>query len=147
MCIDIRKTCECGKQQVQFHLRDNVMSQEVILRLYCPQCSAGTNPGRETMLKDNGWVIEYDLELAQFMAAAKLQLPPDAVDAAFLFDSGYATWQELYPGEHQDILAERREIMELLKSDSREYLQRISRWNIDRVARLKTEGWRKAQAA
>ena len=146
MCIDIRKTCECGQHHVQFHLRDNIMSREVIMRLFCPACSSGTSPEQATMLNDNGWVIEYDLELAQFLAAAKLQLPPDVVDPAFLFDGGYATWQEMYPGEQQDILTERREIMELLKTDSREYLQQISSWNIARVARLKAAGWRKAQA-
>lgn len=145
MCLDIRKTCECGKHHVQFHLRDNIMSREVIARLFCPACSAGVE-GR-TMLNDNGWVIEYDLELAQFLAAAKLQIPPDEVDPAFLFDSGYATWQEMYPGEQQDILADRREIMKLLQKDSREYLQQISRWNIARVAEMKVAGWRKAQAA
>lgn len=147
MCIDVRKTCACGKHHVQFHLRDNIMSSEVLRKLYCPDCSAGMCPDRESMLADNGWVIEYDLELARFLAAAKLQLPPEDVHPAFLFDSGYATWQELYPGEQQDILAERREIMELLKTDSKEYLQRISHWNIARVAQLKAAGWRKAQAA
>jgi hypothetical protein len=146
MCLDVRKTCACGKHQVQFHLRDNIMSPEVIRKLFCPHCAAGLNPDRATMLRDNGWVIEYDLELAQFLAAAKLQLSPDQVNPAFLFDSGYATWQELYPGEQQDILAQRGEIMELLKRDSREYLQRISHWNISRVAQLKTAGWRKAQS-
>lgn len=146
MCIDIRKTCECGKHHVQFHLRDNVMSREVLVRLFCPSCSAKADPSTETILNDNGWLIEYDLELARFLAAAKLQIPPDDVDPGFLFDSGYATWQEMYPGEHQDILMERKEIMELLKTDSREYLQRINRWNIARVARLKAAGWRKAQA-
>ena len=146
MCIDVRKTCECGKQHVQFHLRDNIMSREVIARLFCPACSPGATHDHQTMLNDNGWVIEYDLELARFLAAAKLQLPPDDVDPAFLFDQGYATWQEMYPGEQQDILAKRREIMEVLRTDSREYLQQISRWNIARVASLKDAGWRKAQA-
>lgn len=147
MCIDVRKTCECGKHHVQFHLRDNVMSREVIARLFCPECASRAPVDQDCVLSDNGWLIGYDLELAQFLAAAKLQMPPDAVDPGFLFDSGYATWQEMYPGEQQDILAERAQIMELLKTDSREYLQRINRWNIERVARLKAEGWRKAQAA
>lgn len=146
MCIDVRKTCECGKHLVQFHLRDNVMSREVIARLYCPECAHRASPEQEALLDDNGWRIAYDLELAQFLAAAKLQMPPDAVSPAFLFDSGYATWQEMYPGEQRDIVAERSRIMELLKTDSREYLQRINSWNIERVARLKAEGWRKAQA-
>ncbi|MFZ5798355.1 MAG: hypothetical protein C4563_04400 [Desulfobulbus sp.] len=146
MCIDVRKTCVCGKHRIQFHLRDNIMSEEVIARLFCPDCSGAVPVDLETMVQDNGWLIEYDLELARFLAAAKLQLAPDAIDPPFLFDSGYATWQELYPGEQQDILAERSAIIDLLKTDSHEYLQRINRWNIDRVARLKAEGWRRAQA-
>jgi len=147
MCIEVRKTCECGKHQVQFHLRDNIMSNEVIVTLYCPECSKEAEIDRNTMLTDNNWVIEYDIELAQFLAAAKLQLPPDTVNPGFLFDGGYATWQEMYPGEQQDILQERKGIMDLLKSDSREYLRQINSWNIARVERLKADGWRKAQAA
>lgn len=147
MCIDVRKTCACGRHHVQFHLRDNIMSKEVIDRLYCPECAAGETLDPGCMLSDNGWLIRYDLELAQFLAAAKLRISPDAVTPAFLFDSGYATWQEMYPGEQQDIRAERKEIMEVLKNDSQEYLRRINQWNIARVERLKAEGWRKAQAA
>ncbi|GAB4341295.1 MAG: hypothetical protein Kow0089_15520 [Desulfobulbaceae bacterium] len=99
------------------------------------------------MLNDNDWVIEYDMDLARFLAAAKLQVLPDSVTPAYLFDTGYAAWQEMYPGEQQDILEERKDIMELLKTDRTEYLKRINSWNIARVERLKQEGWRKAQAA
>ena len=49
--------------------------------------------------------------------------------------------------KQQDILAERKEIMELLKSDAQEYPRRINRWNIARVERLQAVDWRKAQAA
>ncbi|MGW8161795.1 MAG: hypothetical protein ACWGN1_06065, partial [Desulfobulbales bacterium] len=129
------------------HLRDNIMSKEVILSLYCPECSINAEVSEETALNDNNWIIEYDLELAQFLAAAKLQLPPDTVDPDFLFDSGYATWREMYPGEQEDILMERKEIMELLKTNPREYLEQINSWNIARVERLKADGWRKAQSA
>lgn len=146
MCIDVRKTCECGSHLVQFHLRDNIMSNEVIARLFCPACSGRIDTNHPGMLCDNGWVIEYDLELARFLAAAKLQIEPDMVDPDFLFDGGYATWLELYPGEQKDIVAERKEIMDLLHSDSREYLRQINEWNIARVARLKAAGWRRAQA-
>jgi hypothetical protein len=147
MCMDVRKTCECGSRIVQFHLRDNIMSKEVILSLYCPECCTDAKVDDETMLEDNSWIIEYDVELARFLAAAKLQVPPDMVSPSFLFDSGYATWQEMYPGEQKDILEEREEIMGLLKADPQEYLTRINSWNIARVKRLKANGWRKAQAA
>lgn len=147
MCLEIRKTCKCGKNNAQFHMRDNVLSLEAINQLYCPECSkhAALNP--ETMLKDNGWVIEYDMDLARFMTVSKLMVGPEMIRPGYLFDSGYACWQEMYPGEKQDILDERTEIMELQKTDPGRYLEEISRWNIARIERLKTDGWRKAQAA
>jgi len=147
MCIEVRKTCECGKQSVQFHLRDNIMSQEVLVALHCPDCAEKAEENPATMINDNNWIIEYDIELAQFLAAAKLEVPPDMVSPEFIFDSGYATWQEMYPGEQNDILDERKDIMELIKTDKTEYLKQINSWNIARVERLKEEGWRKAQAA
>lgn len=147
MCIEVRKTCHCGEKDVQFHLRDNVMSKEVILSLYCPTCSAGIEVDGETMLNDRNWVIEYDMELAQFLAAAKLNMEPDSVNPAFLFDTGYATWLEMYPGEKLDILEERRDILGMAKSEPKKYLETINGWNISRVERLKGDGWRKAQNA
>lgn len=147
MCIEVRKTCECGKQNAQFHLRDNIMSQEVLVSLYCPECAEKAEVDEQTMINDNNWIIEYDMELAQFLAASKLQIPPDMVTPGYVFDTGYATWQEMYPGEQKDILEERKGIMELLKTDSTEYLKQINSWNIARVDRLKENGWRKAQSA
>ena len=142
MCIEVRKTCECGKESAQFHMRDNIMSKEVLVSLRCPSCAAENDVNRETMLQDNNWVIEYDMELAQFLAAKKLQVSPDTVTPEYIFDTGYATWQEMYPGEQDDILEERKDIMDLLKTDSKEYLKQINSWNIARVERLKQEGWR-----
>ena len=148
MCIDIRKRCECGTHNVQFHLRDNVMLPEVIVRLWCPSCSREkADFDRTTMLDDNGWTIEYDMVLARMLAAR--QLGPDAADLEpeYIFQQGYACWQELYPGEQQDIKEEREKIIALLQEDQKHYLQAIQQWNIKRVKRLKAQGWRKAQGA
>jgi hypothetical protein len=123
------------------------MSQEVITELYCPSCSADIDLNPDTMLADNGWVIEYDMDLARFMAVSKLMVDREAVRPGFVFDGGYACWQEMYPGEQQDILTERKEIMALQKEDPSRYLKEISSWNISRIKRLKEDGWRKAQAA
>ena len=147
MCLEIRKTCQCGEENAQFHMRDNIMSKEVLVSLYCPKCSADVNFDSETMVEDNKWVIEYDMELAQFLAAAKLSIPPDTVNPDYLFDTGYAAWREMYPGEQDDILEERKDIMGLLKKDPQQYLEKINSWNVARVERLKADGWRKAQAA
>ena len=147
MCLEVRKTCKCGTESAQFHMRDNVMSQEVITELYCPNCSANIDLNPDTMLADNGWVIEYDMDLAKFMAVSKLMVDREAVRPGFVFDGGYACWQEMYPGEQKDILTERKEIMTLQKEDPSRYLKEISSWNISRIKRLKEDGWRKAQAA
>ncbi|WP_456385057.1 hypothetical protein [Desulfolithobacter sp.] len=132
---------------MQFHMRDNVMSQEVLVALYCPECAASVQLNVDTMLSDNGWIIEYDMELATFLAVTKLQVDPDLVRPGFLFDEGFATWLEMYPGEQQDILAERKDIMDMLKENPKKYLETINSWNIARIEQLKADGWRKAQAA
>ena len=99
------------------------------------------------MLADNGWIIEYDMELARFQLTSSLQLDPDVVRPGFIFDSGYACWLEMYPGEKQDIEEERQELLALHKEDPKSYLKKISSWNIARIEKLKDEGWRKAKAA
>ncbi|MGV1100987.1 hypothetical protein ACUUL3_16450 [Thiovibrio sp. JS02] len=144
MCIDVRKTCECGARKVQFHLRDNLMQPEVIQRLFCPACPGNTAFDEQAMLNDNGWVIEYDMPLAKMLAASRLQLDMDAVNPGFIFDHGYACWLEMYPGEREEIKEEKDKIVALLKEDQKKYLEAIQRWNIERVSRLKAEGWRKA---
>ena len=147
MCLEVRKTCKCGSKTAQFHLRDNIMSQEVLLDLYCPACSKEVALNPETMLMDNGWIIEYDMDLAKFLAVSKLMVDPDIVRPGYIFDSGYACWQEMYPGEQQDVLEQRKEILALQKQDPSRYLKEISSWNIARIQQLKADGWRKAMAA
>ena len=147
MCIDVRKTCECGANTVQFHLRDNILQSDVIQRLFCPNCPGNTGFDDRSMLNDNSWVVEYDMILAAMLLTAKLQVEPEVVCPEFLFDQGYACWLEMYPGEREDIREEKEKIMALLRRDQREYLQAIQSWNIDRVAHLKAAGWRKARQA
>jgi hypothetical protein len=145
MCIDVRKTCECGSKTVQFHLRDNLLHSAVIQRVFCPNCPGDTGFDVRSMLNDNGWVVEYDMLLATMLLTAKLQVEPEAVCPEFLFDQGYACWLEMYPGEREDIREEKEKIMALQREDQRQYLQVIQSWNIERIARLKAAGWRKAQ--
>ena len=147
MCMDIRKTCECGSQTVQFHLRDNVLPPQVIFRLFCPACPGSSAFDAESMLGDNEWVIEYDMDLARTMLGKKLQVDPVDVVPEFIFDRGYACWQEMYPGEQLDIREDREKIIELLQQDRNVYLHAMQNWNIERIERLKAAGWRKVQQA
>lgn len=147
MCIDVRKTCECGSNTIQFHLRDNVMMPQVIARLFCPVCPGNTPFDPDTMLCDNDWIIEYDMELARGLFSQKLRIDQEEVVPAFIFDNGYACWQEMYPGEQEDIREERQKIIDLLQQDRNVYLHAMQNWNIERIERLKSAGWRKVQQA
>ncbi len=147
MCQEINRICNCGQKNASFHLRDNVMSQEVIDRLFCPQCSGEIKQDRETMVKDNGWMIEYDMDLARMYAITKLTMDPAHVKPEFIFDEGYVTWREMYPGETKDIAGEREKIIAMKEDNPKEYLTAISSWAVERIERLKTEGWRKAMRA
>ncbi|NPA49082.1 MAG: hypothetical protein GXO20_03815 [Thermodesulfobacteria bacterium] len=146
MCMEVRLQCKCGAREAEFNLRDNIMPPEVIAGLYCPACSPEVSFDPETMLNDNGWIIEYDMEMARFMAVSKLGLPPEKITPAFLFDEGYATWKEIYPGEHEDIKAEKEAIVAILKEDPHRYFQELRAWAQARVEKLKAEGWRRARA-
>ncbi len=145
MCVEVRKKCSCGEKEVQFHLKDNIMSEEVIDRLFCPKCAKETVAQEEEVLVDNGWAIQYDLDIARMFAISKLQLDPALVSPEYIFDQGYATWREMYPGETEDIVGERNAIIARKEEDPKAYVQEITQWSINRVARLKEEGWRKAQ--
>ncbi len=146
MCMEVKKRCYCGEKEASFNLKDNIMMPEVISDLYCPKCSKEIKVDTTTMLYDNGWLIKYDMILAKSLAENKLKMSKEEVNPAFLFDQGYATWQGTYPGELDDIVEEKQEIVAIMKQDPKLYFQKIKEWANDRMERLKEEGWRKAQA-
>jgi hypothetical protein len=124
------------------------MAPQVISRLFCPSCPGGNDVfDQESMLSDNDWIIEYDMDMARTLLLKKLQVEPEEVGPEFIFDKGYACWQEMYPGEQKDIQEDRQKIIELLQQDRNVYLQAMQNWNIDRIERLKSAGWRKVQQA
>lgn len=147
MCMAVFKKCECGSRSVQFHLRDNILTPEVVTRLFCPDCPGDAGFDAASMVNDNGWIIEYDMVLATMQLMQKRMVDQEMVRPGYLFDQGYACWLETYPGEKEDIRDERERIIALKESDQQKYLQEMMRWNIKRLAELKARGWRKAQAA
>lgn len=145
MCLDVRVVCECGSKTVQFHLRDNVMVPKVISRLFCPHCPGHDLFDPSSMINDNGWIIDYDMEIARTISAQRLGLAAERVTPESLFDTGYACWLEMYPGEKEDIFQQKQEMKALLQISQKDYLTAIHSWNIGRVKRLKDAGWRRAQ--
>lgn len=144
MCMEYSMSCACGLKEASFNFRDEIMPPEVINRLYCPDCSRDIVYNPETMIADNGWIIEYDMEIARFSA---LKLPVslrDKVSPEMLFDEGYATWRGIYPGDHIDSAKEREALLSLAKVNPKKYFETIKSWGVERMERLRAEGWRKA---
>ena len=143
MCMDFHKICSCGREEVSFMFRDEVMPTEVIDRLYCPSCSQGLAFDDASMVNDNGWVIKYDMDVAKFAA---VKLPKAEVTPEFIFDRGYCTWRGMYPHDHLDSAREREKLVELSRVNPKKYLEEFKKWGIERVDGLEREGWRKAHA-
>ncbi|MBI5741676.1 MAG: hypothetical protein HZA16_13290 [Nitrospirae bacterium] len=141
MCMDYKKECCCGSKVAGFNLRDGVMPVGVVSRLYCPECSKDVAHDPETMVHDNGWIIEYDMDAARFMGK---QISVTKITPDFLFDEGYCTWRGTYPTDHIDSVREREEIIKLAKTDPKRYFAEIRRWGTERMDRLAAAGWRKA---
>jgi len=143
MCMDHKKTCACSAQTASFNLRDEVMPPEIIDRLYCPQCSSDVVFDAKTMIRDNGWIIDFDMDLARFSGH---KLSGAEITPEYLFDQGYCTWRGIYPMDHIDSVKEREELVKLAQINTRKYLEEIKKWGIDRMDRLARDGWRKAHA-
>lgn len=144
MCMEYSARCRCGEREASFHFQNELMPSEVVSRLYCPECSKDIPFDPATMLADNGWVIEYDMDVAGFSAHKLPAHLRDSVSPEVLFDEGYATWRGVCPGDHIESLRERAELIKLAKVDPRGYIERMKTWATQRMERLKEEGWRKA---
>jgi hypothetical protein len=142
MCTEYKMTCNCGTNHASFNFRDDVLPFEIINRLYCPSCSHGISYDAATMLKDNGWIIEYDMEIARFIMTNRLSA--EKVTPEYIFDEGYCTWRGIYPTDYFDSVKEREDLVKLSKLNFRKYLDEFKKWGIQRIDRLAQEGWRKA---
>ncbi len=142
MCMDHKISCKCGKNSISFNFKDDVLPTEVVNGLYCPECAStvGFDPG--TMIDDNGWILDYDMDIARFMAQKIART--EALTPEFIFDEGYCTWRGVYPNDHIDSAREREDLAKLAKTDPRRYFQEMRNWSNQRMERLAREGWRKA---
>jgi hypothetical protein len=99
----------------------------------------------ESMLSDNGWVLQYDMEAARTCTLNLPHLVEGGVTPERIFDEGYATWLGIYPGDQDDSRGEREELVTLARTDPREYMNRMRTWAVSRMERLRQDGWRKAR--
>lgn len=143
MCMAHEISCTCGRKHASFHMRDSVLPHEVISNLYCPECSSTLSHNPNTMVRDNGWVIEYDMDVARLLSS-RLKGTAEDLTPEFLFDEGWCTWNGYEPQDIFHSVKEREELLALAKIDPRRYVEALKTWSIDREERLRREGWRKA---
>jgi hypothetical protein len=145
MCLMERRRCLCGRRFAYLNFRDNLLPPEILINLFCPECSPPGDFDAHTMVADCGWVMEYDMEGAQFYFVKRgisRTLTPEII-----FDEGYLTWQGFSPADHE-IRAELKErLAPLIREDLNCYLQSLKTEWLAHVDRLKAEGWRRAQQA
>ncbi len=144
MCMDYAKKCKCGARSASFNFRDSLLHGEVIAELYCPACSPGVVYDPLTMVQDNGWVLQFEMDMARFMLS-KLPAGSSGISPQYLFDEGYCTWRGITPTDNIDSLREREEILKYAKTDPKRYFEELRTWGTRRMERLAREGWRKAR--
>jgi hypothetical protein len=144
MCIEIKHQCVGGHQRAQFSNLNNILPASVINRVYCPECEKPEFDVK-TMLEDNGWVIEYDMELATYLLD-KHGIDKELITPEYIFDSRYSTWQGMSPTDMEESIRERQKIVELAKVDKKKYIETMKTWSIDRMNAFISAGWRKAKA-
>ncbi len=144
MCMEHVYTCKCGAKEVSITYKNELMPHETLISIYCPNCSGDIKFNPETMVSDNGWILEYDMEVAKFSSH---KLPADDVtrlSPELLFREDYCSWRGVYPGDHIDSIKEREEIISLAKTNPKLYLEKIKDWATNRMEHLRKEGWKKA---
>ncbi|MBA4371994.1 MAG: hypothetical protein C0402_03940 [Thermodesulfovibrio sp.] len=142
MCVDHTMNCKCGGGSASFNFKDEIMPAEIVNNLYCPKCSGDVAFEPDSMLKDNSWIIDFDMEVARFMGQ---RLPSSSINPEYLFDEGYCTWRGVYPNDHVDSVRERAELVKLAKINQKKYFEEFKKWGVERMSRLEKEGWRKAR--
>ncbi len=145
MCLNERRSCRCGRNAAFLIFRDNLLSPEILVNLFCPECRGRAIWNGDTMLEDCGWILEYDLDQAQALLTrwgVTSRATPE-----FLFDEGYLSWQGLAPGDQEVNARMHRRLAPLIEQDLALYLKTLKAEWLEHVAGLKAAGWRKAQNA
>jgi hypothetical protein len=145
MCMMESRRCVCGSKTAHLNFRDNLLSPEILVKLYCPLCSPQASFDPETMVADCGWIMEYDMEGAQAIFIKRNQnrdLTPETI-----FDEGYLTWQGFSPGDHEIRAELHQKLAPLIQEDMKQFLESLKTEWLAHVERLKAAGWRRAQQA
>ena len=71
MCRNESRFCSCGRNAAALLFRDNLLFPEILVNLYCPQCQDRAVWEGTSMMRDCGWILEYDIPAAQALLQAE----------------------------------------------------------------------------
>lgn len=143
MCQMHRQPCACGQKTAEIFFGNMILDQTAIAGLYCPECSSTVTLNPQTMVRDNGWVIELDPDVIKAYAP-RMRLDTDDVTAEKVFDANFLTWVGFSPDDHHQRALERECIMKETAGDTRAQFAALKKWAIERERKFHEEGWRKA---
>ena len=142
MCYSYKKVCNCGRKSADIFFGNMVLNEAAITSLYCPKCNDAAVAAEESLVRDNGWVLELDLVLLKEKSPS-MGIAPEEVNAGWVFDAGYVTWVGITPDDTETRDRERAELQKLAKVDLLAYYEAIKTWGRDREDRFAEQGWRK----
>ncbi len=146
MCTAFEIRCQCGKENARLHHINSILPEETVENVHCPACSPHAEFDAGRMLRDNGWIIAYDMDVVR-LHAEKLGLSGAQITPEAVFDGGFSSWQGFTPNDLEKANAEKEQLAELASRDMQGYLKEIREWSLVRERRLHEEGWRKARGA
>jgi len=142
MCFHQRIRCFCGKNEAFLFYRDNVLPEEVLVEVFCPDCRSMAEWDPESMIDDGGWILHYDMEIASFYLKQKgINVKPTP---EFLFDQEYCSWYGLSPDDIDANIRLTEELAPLKDKNLALYFNTFRKKRLERVEKLKKQGFRKA---
>ncbi|TLN24217.1 hypothetical protein FDZ71_02100 [bacterium] len=143
MCQSYIRACACGQHEAEMMFGNMVLDEAAVRGLYCPECSGTVDYRRESMVLDNGWVLELDEDIIKAFAP-RMRMEYDEVSAEKVFDGGYVSWVGMTPEDNRTRAKERQILLEKFADDKREQFEALKRWAIAREKQFVAQGWRKA---
>ena len=148
MCTHQKITCQCGLGVAYMFYRDDILPEETVIGIYCPACSHTVKWDPSAMIKDVGWIIHYDMEVARFYLKKKdIVRSDDEVSPEFLFFEDYCSWYGLTPTDIEENTYLAKDLEDLKKQNLRQYFDTFKQRRINRVNELKAQGYLKALKA
>ncbi len=146
MCLHQKVKCVCGKEEAYMFHKDSILPEEVLIEIFCPQCSSDVKVDPSSMLYDAGWVIHYDMDVADYFfkqrGISNVELTPE-----FIFDNEYCSWYGLSPHDIDENMKLTQELAELRAANLPNYMEVFRNKRVEHVKKLSKQGFRKAKNA